>query len=568
MNEWLKKFISQIKDLWAKWSIVQKIILFGIIIAVIGVLIFVVSFSAQSTAVRLFDTPITDVSVRDKIIFRLAEENVSVNVDAAGYIFVDDAMTARRWRSILIREDLIPSDMDPWALFDVERWTKTDFERNVDMRRAITEMVKQHIEALDDVDSANVVITMPQKELFAADQNPVTATVTLHTKPGSDLANNKKKVEGIQKILLKAIEGLTAENVIISDSAGNQLNEFEGMKDFERVDLIAKEQRLISNLEKEYRDRILRSLQETYTADRVRDLNVKIEMDMSKKVIDTTEYFPFTLKADNPDTPYDDSELLPSVTISSEEIKKEWVGTGFNPDGPAGIEGQNPPVYSDMNSLQGKSSESGVKKNEVINSKITQEERSPTIDRITVSVNIDGLWREKLDAKGNKVLTEEGRIERQYIELTQKQLDDAKVLIQDAIGYNPRRNDSVTVRNVAFDREAQFLREDMEYIHRKQTERTIVIVLSGIAFVLIAFIIFRFISRELERRRRIREDELLRQHQMEREKILWESEQAGLDVQMSVEERKRAELQEAAIAMAKEHPEDVAMLIRTWLMED
>ena len=37
---------------------------------------------------------------------------------------------------------------------------------------------------------------------------------------------------------------------------------------------------------------------------------------------------------------------------------------------------------------------------------------------------------------------------------------------------------------------------------------------------------------------------------------------------LSVEERERAELQEHAVAMAREHPEDVAMLIRTWLMEE
>ena len=41
-----------------------------------------------------------------------------------------------------------------------------------------------------------------------------------------------------------------------------------------------------------------------------------------------------------------------------------------------------------------------------------------------------------------------------------------------------------------------------------------------------------------------------------------------MEVTLSVEERRRAELQENAIAMAKEHPEDVAMLIRTWLMEE
>ena len=87
--------------------------------------------------------------------------------------------------------------------------------------------------------------------------------------------------------------------------------------------------------------------------------------------------------------------------------------------------------------------------------------------------------------------------------------------------------------------------------------------------VLVTFIIFRFVSREMERRRRLREEEILRRQQAEREKALWEAKQDGMqDVTMSVEERKRAELQENAIAMAKEHPEDVAMLIRTWLMEE
>ena len=68
--------------------------------------------------------------------------------------------------------------------------------------------------------------------------------------------------------------------------------------------------------------------------------------------------------------------------------------------------------------------------------------------------------------------------------------------------------------------------------------------------------------------RRLTAQEEALQQQLEREKVLWESEQAGMEVTMSVEERRRAELQENAISMAKDHPEDVAMLIRTWLMEE
>ena len=82
------------------------------------------------------------------------------------------------------------------------------------------------------------------------------------------------------------------------------------------------------------------------------------------------------------------------------------------------------------------------------------------------------------------------------------------------------------------------------------------------------FILYRIISREIERRKRLREEELLRQAQLERERMLYDQQMADADVSMTVEERRRQELQENAINMAREHPEDVALLIRTWLMEE
>ena len=55
------------------------------------------------------------------------------------------------------------------------------------------------------------------RKLFAEDQNPVTASVVLYTKPGSDLTTNRKKVEGVQKIILKAVEDLKTDNIVISE---------------------------------------------------------------------------------------------------------------------------------------------------------------------------------------------------------------------------------------------------------------------------------------------------------------------------------------------------------------
>lgn len=568
MNEWLKKVVSSVKELWSKWTLVQKILLFGIIAVVVLALVMMIRFSAQPTTVPLFDVAITDTTVRDNIMFRLAEENVDAEVNSAGIISVKDEATARRMRSVLIREDLVPTSMDPWALFDVERWTTTDFERNVNLQRSITQVVKQHIEALDDVDSANVVLTIPERATFASEQNPTTASVIIYPKPGSDITTNKKKIQGIQKLLLRAVEGLTEENISIADSSGTIINDFTGMEASERVDIIAKEQKLIKQLEMEYRAKILNSLQQIFGQDRVRDLNIKIDMDMSKRLVSGTEYSPIVKKADNPDTVYDDSELLDYLPISSETVTKRWTGTGYNPEGPAGVEGQNPPVYSDMSNLYGTSEETGVKQNNVINTMEYQEEKSPAIDRVTVSVNIDGTWTRKYDENGNLIINPNGTIAREYIPVEASVLSSATKLVQDAIGYNSSRGDSVTVQNIQYDRTAQFEEEDMAFIRAKQQRTTILLVITGIAVVLLAFMIFRLISREIERRRRLRQEELLRKSQMERERTILEAEQAGMEVTMSAEERHRTELQDSVIMMAKEHPEDVAMLLRTWLMEE
>lgn len=570
MNEWFKKLFGQIKELWGKWTVVQKVILIGIVVVAIGAIILVSTISSKPTTVPLYSVAITDQAVLEKIVLRLDQEGVETWVSAAGIISVKDSATARRMRTILIREDLTPGNVDPWSMFDnLDRWTTNDLEQDVAKQRALTEQVRQHVMSLEEIDNANLVITFPdQNVLFSSDRKPVTASLVLYNKPGSDILENKSKIQGIQKLLLYAVEGLTAENVTIVDSYGSILNDFDGMKDIERVDVIAKQQKLISQLEAQYRVKILNSLQQIFTSDRVRDLNIKIDMDMSEKSIDSVVYSPITIKEDNPDTPYDDSELINSLPISSETVEKVSKGTVYNPEGPAGVEGQNPPVYSDMSNAYTLTEEKGQKVNNVINTSQISEQRSPTIDRVTVSVNIDGTWQRSYNEKGELIINPNGSIAREYVPVDQAVLTQAQQLVQNAIGYNRTRGDSVSVQNIQFDRTIQFSEEDGSYMRKIQTQKTIIYVCTGIATVLLAFIIFRFISRELERKRRLKEEELLRKHQMDREKTLWEAEQAGMEVTMSVEERERAELLENAFAMAKEHPEDVAMLIRTWLMEE
>ena len=234
------------------------------------------------------------------------------------------------------------------------------------------------------------------------------------------------------------------------------------------------------------------------------------------------------------------------------------------------MEGQTPPVYSDVSNVIGKSTETGVSQNNVINTTHITEKVAPQPGRITISANIDGVWKLKKDPKTHEYIIneEDGSLVREYTPILPEDLAKIKEYVEAAVGFNKTRNDIVTITNIPIDHTQEFREFDEAYFKKLQTRRTVLLVLAAVAVVLIGFILFRIISKEIERRRRAREEELLRQQQLAREQALWEAKDEAQTVTMSVEESRRAELQENAINMAKEHPEDVAMLIRTWLMEE
>ena len=62
-----------------------------------------------------------------------------------------------------------------------------------------------------------------------------------------------------------------------------------------------------------------------------------------------------------------------------ETVEKTSKGTAYNPEGPAGVEGQTSPVYSDMSNLYTLTEEKGQKVNNVINTEQISEENAEQI---------------------------------------------------------------------------------------------------------------------------------------------------------------------------------------------
>ena len=218
-----------IKGFWAKKSKLQRVLLVGFAVVLLaGIGVFVV-LPSEPGLVAVIDAPIFNEADRDRIVMRINQEGVEAIVNPAGIIQVEDEATARRIRGILVREGLIPAGMDPWAIFDREHWIITEFERNVNHRRAITQLVTDQIKAQDGVDNAYVTIVMPADDLIASERNPITASVIVSPIPGSDIVQSREKLEGIMTLLQSTIKGLRAENIIICDNTGVVLNDFDSV---------------------------------------------------------------------------------------------------------------------------------------------------------------------------------------------------------------------------------------------------------------------------------------------------------------------------------------------------
>ncbi len=114
----------------------------------------------------------------------------------------------------------------------------------------------------------------------------------------------------------------------------------------------------------------------------------------------------------------------------------------------------------------------------------------------------------------------------------------------------------------------EFRKIDENYFASERFKYFLFIASVMFSLLILAFTIFFAISRELERRRRLREEELAKQAHLRRQQALMDGgDDIGVDDVVGGI-REGDELQNNAELLAREKPEDVAKLIRTWLLKN
>jgi len=542
MDEFLKKIWGSIKNIFSKLNQTQKLILIGVVGLVIIGLIFLVSFSSKQTEALLFQSPLEENDFT-RITNKLTEWNASFKIRDDKYIVVKDDNTSAYLRMKLGQAGILPSGIKGWELFDTQSWTTTDFERNITKRRAIIGEITKHIKLLDDVEDVSIQVTMPEAQLYLDNELPYTASVIITPAPYSDILTNKKKIKGIIDLIAFGVDRLQPENVIVTDNHGNILSDFEAEDTITYLSRAKEEWKIKERLRLQMQTEIAKKLKAVLGDDKV-DVSAEVELDFDQKKIEKTEFIPIIKRPDNPETPYDETEVAMNVIRSEKDTLEHFEGLGFVPEGPPGVEPNIPPGYKEATNEGTKYDKKENVKNYEISEQVSHIQSAPyKIKRISVSVWVDGTWKKLFDENGNPILAEEGGIKRTYIPRTTEEIRNLEEIVKGAIGF-------------------AYLKR------REQLRKTLLSALIALFAIFIVTLAYRAISKELARSRRLREEELARQQQLMREAALKSAEAEGVEVELSTEERARLEMQENVMNIAREHPEEVAKLIRTWLAEE
>ena len=412
---------KQIIAFFNKLNKQQRYIIIGSIVAVVAIIAFLVVFNSTSSKPKEnFAILFENLKPQDAalIVQYLDKNNIPYVIPKDGVIEVPRDKVAKL-RLDIAAQGLPKSSTVGFELFDKNSFGATDFEERVRYLRALEGELQRTIESIDAVESAKVNIAIPKESVFVSKQVPPTASVLIKLKPNMILT--PKQIQGIKYLVAAAVPKLTPENVKIVDQYGNPLGENDELT--QNNELLKTEMIYKKRLEKSLEDKIVSILAPIVGGKEKVVAKVNVDIDFSQIKQKSTIYDP-------------NNVVRSEQTI---EISK----TGTKPKEVGGVPG----AVSNIGPVQGIKNSNIVEKYNKTET-TTNYEISTTIKdikaplakikRITAAVVVDGHYKKDKDGK------------IKYIPLSKIELANIENLVKNAIGFDPKRGDSVSVTSFQF----------------------------------------------------------------------------------------------------------------------
>ena len=418
-----------------------------------------------------------------------------------------------------------------YSLLDNQDISTSEFQEQTDFKRAMEGELASTIEAVDGVTTAVVHLALPPAKVFADEQDPPTASVLIDTAAGSTF--EPEQVQAIVHLVASSIDGLDPDNVTVADSSGKVLSSSEAgaLGASTRDQQVGSFQQQTSQRIQTMLDRVLGPGNST--------VQVTADLDFDKSISESTTY--------------GNADEVPPLSSSTSTEKYNGPAGGAGSTGVVGPDGQMDSFGTAANGA-GKSSyvkESQTSDNAVETTVEHRETAPGSVNSLHVGVVLDTAAAEGLDAT------------------------DVQELIAATVGINPERGDTVQVTTMPFDRTADkaAAAELAAAAEAAKTERMWDMARNGgIALAVLAMLLIAWLRGRKKAKRREKTTtylvEQLRNDAAERTAAAAAVMEASPAlVALESADNANDELRRELAGLAEDQPEDVAALLRGWLVE-
>lgn len=303
-----------------------------------------------------------------------------------------------------------------YEIFDrQDNFGQTSFVQNLNAKRALEGELARTIQSLAFINSARVHLNLPERRLFARDQQQPTAAVTVSTPQRL----NSEQIRVIRNIVASGA-GLEPGRVALADDRGRQL---ASMTDGENAGAVFMDERR-SEVEAELRRNILDIVEGVVGPGAAR---VQVTAELNRQSVTQSSEI------------YDPEGSVLLSRERDEETTSDRDGSGNRVSAsenlPDGGEGETGPT-----SLSNRETSRETVNYALSSTTRTEVVEAGAIERISVAVAVDGIV--EIQEDGTTV----------WRERPQEQIEQIEALVRSAMGYDDDRGDTVTVRQIEFAR--------------------------------------------------------------------------------------------------------------------
>jgi len=412
--------ISNVRKMTSDPAVQKSVpLIFGVIVAFIGLIVF---FTMQKADMTTLFASLPE-NEKSAVIQTLKQNGVNVSLNPSTGEVIVPLEDYHNSRMLLAAEGLPSSVPDGYDnLSDMPMGTSRSVEA-IRIKQSLEAELSRSINFISGISSARVHLAIPEKTVFAREIALPSASVFVKLSNGRSLG--RQQIQSIVHLVASSVPNLPSENITVVDQFGELLSKPSG----DAAGTASNEQMSQTmRLGEIYKSRVISLLTPIVGAGNLK-AEINVDMNFTKSEITEESVDP------------KGNALRSEQTSLDESAKPEARGI-------PGALSNAPPLAPDLNKEAPEGKGAGKNLQQRSQTSVKNYEVSRKVETTTAQYGVIKKIKAAVIIREKKVLTAEGTYT--FETLSKEKLLEIKSLVQEALGFDEVRGDSVTVTSSPF----------------------------------------------------------------------------------------------------------------------